>query len=114
MRLILLLMIASMAPMAWTQDNSLSADDLAPATGIEEIPAVDAPKKINRNPRQSVLNFEGDMIEGEKRQPDLFVQTNVQNLDLDSVLYLRKNFNDFHVVDSKRRPRHFRTKGTSQ
>jgi hypothetical protein len=55
--------------------------------------------------KADVLNFEGDVIEGEKKVPELFLQTDVQRLSLESVLYQRKNFNDFHSVDSKQRPR---------
>jgi hypothetical protein len=55
--------------------------------------------------KADVLNFEGDVIEGQKKVPELFLQTDVQRLSLESVLYQRKNFNDFHAVDSKQRPR---------
>jgi len=59
----------------------------------------------------AVLNFDSDLIEGVKHKPDLFLQNNVQELSLDSVLYLRKDFNDFHAVDHKRRSRHIRHLG---
>lgn len=59
-------------------------------------------------PKDAVLNFDSDLIEGIKHKPDLFLQNNVQELSLDSIIYLRKDFNDFHAVDSKRRPRHVR------
>jgi len=52
-----------------------------------------------------VLNFEGEVIEGQKKTPDIFLQTEVQKPVLESVLYQRKDFNDFHVNDSKQRPR---------
>jgi hypothetical protein len=51
-----------------------------------------------------VLDFEGETIEGQRKRPDLFLQTEIQNLTLDAILYLRKDFNDFHMVDKSRRP----------
>jgi hypothetical protein len=92
------------------------AEDLPEAEVLDSTPMNDVltpsqmkAKKLIKGP-EAVLNFEGDMIEGEKRRPDLFLQTNVEELNLDSILYLRKDFNDFHAVDHKRRPRHFRFK----
>ena len=60
-----------------------------------------------------VLDFEGDVIEGQRKRPDLFLQSEVQNLTLDAILYLRKDFNDFHQVDRNRRPGYYqrRTRG---
>ena len=77
---------------------------------FSEVNAQNAVNPKTRKSPEAVLNFEGDVIEGEKRKPDLFMQSNVQNLDLDSILYIRNNFNDFHAVDSQRRPKHFRYK----
>lgn len=50
------------------------------------------------------LDFEADVIEGQKKSPELFLQLDVQQLELNAVLYNRKSFNDFHSVDHKRRP----------
>ncbi len=55
--------------------------------------------------KAAVLNFEGEVIEGQKKTPEIFLQTEVQKPSLESVLYQRKDFNDFHAVDSKQRPR---------
>ena len=55
--------------------------------------------------RPEVLDFEGDVIEGQKKAPELFLQLDVEKADLSSVLYDRRDFNDFHAVDSKRRPK---------
>jgi len=54
--------------------------------------------------KTGVLDFEGETIEGQRKRPDLFLQTETQNLTLDAILYLRKDFNDFHQVDKSRRP----------
>lgn len=61
--------------------------------------AAEKPDKVD------TLNFEGDVIEGQKKAPDIFMQTTAERPALDSVLYQRKDFNDFHKVDSMRRPR---------
>ncbi|MBU6375281.1 MAG: hypothetical protein KGQ59_04745 [Bdellovibrionales bacterium] len=53
----------------------------------------------------NVLNFEADVIEGEKRRPDLFIQMESTPESLDSILYSRKDFNDFHEMDRKWRPK---------
>lgn len=55
--------------------------------------------------KAAVLDFEAEVIEGQKRAPEVFLQTTVEKPSLEEVLYQRKNFNDFHAVDSKLRPR---------
>lgn len=59
----------------------------------------------NAQDKAAVLNFEGEVIEGQKKTPEIFLQTEVQKPSLESVLYQRKDFNDFHAVDSRQRPR---------
>lgn len=63
------------------------------------------PPAAKSGSRPEVLDFEGDVIEGQKKAPELFLQLDVEKADLSSVLYDRKDFNDFHAVDSKRRPK---------
>lgn len=58
-----------------------------------------------------VLDFEGEVIEGERKRPDLFLQISTKDLSFDSLLYLRKNFNDYHEVDKKSRNNYFKVKG---
>jgi len=53
----------------------------------------------------NVLDFEGDVIEGQKKTPEIFLQTEVERPTLDTVLYQRRHFNDFHKNDSRQRPR---------
>ena len=55
--------------------------------------------------KNEVMDFEGDLIEGERKAPELFLQLDTETADLGAVLYDRKNFNDFHAVDRNRRPR---------
>lgn len=57
---------------------------------------------------EPVLDFSADVIEGEKRKPDLFLQSGGAATSLDAVIYSREDFNDFHEKDSKWRPRVWR------
>lgn len=60
------------------------------------------PKSI---PKGQLLDFEGDIIEGESMRPDLFLQISTPDLDLDSISYMRKDFNDFHKIDRNQKPK---------
>ncbi|MBU6154168.1 MAG: hypothetical protein KGP28_07685 [Bdellovibrionales bacterium] len=55
--------------------------------------------------KNEVMDFEADVIEGEKKAPELFLQLDSDTTDLGAVLYDRKTFNDFHANDRSRRPR---------
>jgi len=52
----------------------------------------------------SVLNFDADVIEGEKTNPDLFIQLGNQQPSLEAVIYGRKNFNEFQKHEAPWRP----------
>lgn len=51
-----------------------------------------------------VLDFEADIIEGERKLPSLFLQMEIETPNLDAVIYRRKNFNEFHVLEVDRKP----------
>lgn len=53
----------------------------------------------------NILDFEADVIEGEKRKPDLFLQMEGSTNSIDAILYSREDFNDYHEVDRRWRPR---------
>ena len=55
----------------------------------------------------SVIDFEADVIEGERLRPEIFVQMGSKEQEMSPVLYLRKHFNDFHFSDRKWRPGYF-------
>lgn len=59
----------------------------------------------------NTLDFEADVIEGEKRKPDLFLQMEGSTNTLDAILYSREDFNDYHEVDRRWRPRFRKVKG---
>jgi hypothetical protein len=54
----------------------------------------------------AVLDFEADIIEGERKNPQLFLQLGSTTPDLNTVLYMREDFNDFHNIEKKRKPRY--------
>ncbi len=57
--------------------------------------------------REQLLDFEADLIQGERKRPDLFVQMANEKQNLDSVIYGRQDFNDFHRIDRLWRPGYF-------
>ncbi|MBK7961148.1 MAG: hypothetical protein IPK04_08010 [Bdellovibrionales bacterium] len=57
-------------------------------------------------PKAQVLDFEGEVIEGESIRPDLFLQILTPDVNLDSIVYLRKDFNDFQRFDRNQKPRY--------
>jgi hypothetical protein len=61
------------------------------------------PKK---NP-DAVIDFEADLIQGESQRPDLMTQFGDRPMEIDSILYLRRDFNDLHQGDASRRPSFF-------
>ena len=61
----------------------------------------------------NILDFEADVIEGEKRKPDLFLQMEGSTDSLDAILSSREDFNDYHEVDRRWRPRFRKLKGKS-
>lgn len=51
------------------------------------------------------LDFEGEVIEGEAMRPMLYLQIESPDLDLNNIIYQRRDFNDFHKIDKVRRNR---------
>lgn len=58
----------------------------------------------------AILDFEGEVIEGERRRPDLFLQMSIDNIKFDSLIYNRDDFNDYLEVDRKSRTRFLKMK----
>ncbi len=58
-----------------------------------------------KNQKVNTLDFEGEVIEGEAMRPMLYLQIESPDLDLNNILYQRKDFNDFHKIDKVRRNR---------
>jgi len=54
----------------------------------------------------NVLDFEADVIEGERSSPSILIQMDLQSPNIDTLVFQRKNFNDFHQIDMKRRSKY--------
>lgn len=54
----------------------------------------------------NILDFDADVIEGERSGPSIMVQMDLQAPNLDTLVFQRKNFNDFHAIDMKRKPKY--------
>ena len=63
-----------------------------------------SPFAFSNETESNVLNFEADVIEGERKNPNVFIQLDIGTPNLDTVLFQRSNFNDFHAQDKNRRP----------
>lgn len=62
-----------------------------------------APKSSGKS-NPELLDFDADVIEGEREAPALFVQMDIQTPKMDTLIFQRNNFNDFHVVEKNRKP----------
>ncbi len=58
-----------------------------------------------KNDKMKTLDFEGEVIEGEAMRPMLYLQIESPDLDLNNIMYQRRDFNDFHSIDKVRRNR---------
>ena len=69
-------------------------------------------KEVVKKPTlpSNVLDFEGEVIEGERRRPDLFLQMSIDNVKFDSLIYNREDFNDYLEVDRRGRTRYLKLK----
>jgi hypothetical protein len=69
----------------------------------------EAQKEVKKDAKDSgkmkTLDFEGEVIEGEAMRPMLYLQIESPDLDLNNIMYQRKDFNDFHKIDKVRRNR---------
>lgn len=65
------------------------------------------PKKAEAGKSEKIktLDFEGEVIEGEAMRPMLYLQIESPDLDLNNIMYQRRDFNDFHRIDKVRRNR---------
>lgn len=82
-------------------------DSSASATVMKKNTDSKKPAKDNVG---AILDFEGEVIEGERRRPDLFLQISIDNIKFDSLIYNRDDFNDYLEVDRKSRTRFLKMK----
>ena len=58
-------------------------------------------EKPGKKGNPSVLDLEAELIEGERKAPDLFFQLQPGTPNLDAILFQRTNFNDFHDLEKR-------------
>lgn len=58
--------------------------------------------------KENTLNFDGDVIEGERKRPDLFLQLRSDELSIESIIYTRPDFNDFFELEKDARPQYIK------
>lgn len=81
------------------------------------LPTISFSQTTSKKPTKStpsssnVLDFEADVIEGERMAPSILIQMDLQSPNLDTLVFQRKNFNDFHLIDMRRRPKFRGSKG---
>lgn len=84
-------------------------ETLAQETEALKAPPVNKPT-VRASRTENLLDFEAEVIEGEKKRPELFLDIKAGDGHVGSGLYLRPNFDDFFIVDRKRRPRFVKSK----
>lgn len=96
---------------ASTQKSGFSIPEGASTSGIGKSHGLGGVKgaKTKENVG-AILDFEGEVIEGERRRPDLFLQISIDNIKFDSLIYNRDDFNDYLEVDRKSRTRFLKMK----
>lgn len=79
-------------------------------TQIEALSGAPAVKVTKVSRSENLLDFEAEVIEGEKKRPELFLDIKAGDGNVGSGLYLRPHFDDFFIVDKKRRPKFIKAK----
>ncbi|MCK6598318.1 MAG: hypothetical protein L6Q37_08140 [Bdellovibrionaceae bacterium] len=79
-------------------------------TNVEAKKKTETGLKKEKESVGAVLDFEGEVIEGERRRPDLFLQISIDNVKFDSLIYNRDDFNDYLESDRKSRNKFFKMK----
>jgi len=101
-----LLAVFVMASFFWMGNNTL-ADEVTPKTKPP-------PSAKKHRPENKVLDFNDDVIEGSTIEPKnepagdrknspVFVELSKGDTSMDSIVFKRSDFNDFHNVQSKQR-----------
>ncbi len=91
---------------------SVSAQTNVTTPAIESLPTKVQTfgKPANKATKENLLDFEAEVIEGEKKRPELFLDIKAGDGNVGSGLYMRPHFDDFFAVDKKRRPRFIKSK----
>ena len=54
--------------------------------------------------KNNVMDFEAEIIDGEKRAPEMFLQLETEKAEINTILYDRRDFNDFAPIHTLLRP----------
>lgn len=90
--------------------TELSLPESTTSATVMKSNASDPKKAAPKDNVGAILDFEGEVIEGERRRPDLFLQISIDNIKFDSLIYNRDDFNDYLEVDRKSRTRFLKMK----
>ena len=85
-------------------------DSDAAAKGKPSLKPQVTTKAVKQKQGENLLDFEAEVIEGEKKRPELFLDIKAGDGNVGSGLYLRPHYDDFFVVDKRRRPRFVKSK----
>lgn len=77
---------------------------LVMAQAPDAVPPKASDKPIRTKPGNTVMDFEAEVIDGQKKAPELFLQLDSEKAELNTILYDRRNFNDFQPVNTTLRP----------
>lgn len=99
----------AIAPKKAETDLSLPGGKTSTSTVVKSTLG-DSKKGKDKDNVGAILDFEGEVIEGERRRPDLFLQISIDNIKFDSLIYNRDDFNDYLEVDRKSRTRFLKMK----
>lgn len=103
------LALVAAPPLTFSNDQISEAPASSGGEVAPQLPAGSArpaaPVQRKQTPKQEpVINFDADVIEGKKKAPDLFLQNEVERLAPDTMVFIRKDFNEFHQQDRGSRP----------
>ena len=102
-------MVMGYGSIAFAQVDTLTNESI-PQPQTKSQTSKPAPTAKKTGGSGNVLDFEGEVIEGERRRPDLFLQMSIDNVKFDSLIYQRDDFNDYLEVDRKSRTRYLKLK----
>lgn len=96
--------LTMVVPAMAADDDAADADKEAETAPTSSAPTATHAKEAGTKNKPGVLDFEAELIEGERKSPDLFLQLQSGTPNLDAIMFQRTNFNDFHNIEKRRRP----------
>lgn len=72
------------------------------AVKSQQVETTNKPENSKNGARS--FEIEGDVIQGQRTRPDMFLDLKSLSVDLDEVIYTRSNFDDYYRAEKKMRP----------